>query len=135
MEKDRKLRYQSAADMRTDLQRLRRDTTVPPRAVQRRRVAAWLGAAGAVLAIAVGTILWRGRDAKDVIDSVAVLPFENVGGDPDREHLSDGVAEALINELSRLPNLRVIARNTSFRFRGNDVDPRQVGRDLKVGRS
>ena len=133
MEKDRKLRYQSAADMRTDLQRLRRDTTVPPRAIQRRRVASWLGAAGAVLALAVGTVLWRGRDAKDVIDSVAVLPFENVGGDPDREHLSDGVAEALINELSRLPNLRVIARSTSFRFRGNDVDPRQVGRDLKVG--
>ena len=69
----------------------------------------------------------------DVIDSVAVLPFENVGGDPDREYLSDGVAETLINELSRLPNLRVIARSTSFRFRGSDVDPRQVGRDLKVG--
>ena len=69
----------------------------------------------------------------DVIDSVAVLPFENVGGDADREYLSDGVAEALINELSRLPDLKVIARSTSFRFRGKEVDPRQVGRDLKVG--
>ena len=69
----------------------------------------------------------------DAIDSVAVLPFENVGGDPDREYLSDGVAEALLNELSRLPDLKVIARSTSFRFRGKEVDPRQVGRDLKVG--
>jgi TolB-like protein len=69
----------------------------------------------------------------DVIDSVAVLPFENVGGDPDREYLSDGVAETLINKLSLLPKLRVIARSTTFRFRGSDVDPRQVGRDLGVG--
>ena len=68
-----------------------------------------------------------------VIDSVAVLPFENVGGDPDREYLSDGIAESLINKLSRLPNLKVIARSTTFRFRGSDVDPRQVGRDLGVG--
>ena len=69
----------------------------------------------------------------DAITSVAVLPFENVGGDPDSEYLSDGVAETLINKLSRLPNLKVIARTTSFRFRGKDVDPRRVGRDLGVG--
>ena len=67
------------------------------------------------------------------IDSVAVLPFENVGGDAEREYLSDGIAESLINELSRLPDLKVIARSTSFRFRGSDVDPRKVGRDLGVG--
>ena len=67
------------------------------------------------------------------IDSLAVLPFENVGGDPEREYLSDGVADALLNALSRLPDLKVIARSTSFRFRGKEVDPRQVGRDLKVG--
>jgi eukaryotic-like serine/threonine-protein kinase len=71
--------------------------------------------------------------AAPVIDSVAVLPFENVGGDPDRVYLSDGVAEMLIDRLSRLPGLKVMARSTSFRFRGKDVDPRQVGRDLAVG--
>ena len=69
----------------------------------------------------------------DVIDSLAVLPFENVGGDPDRDYLSDGIAESLINELSRRSDLKVMARSTSFRFRGKDVDPRQVGRDLDVG--
>jgi TolB-like protein/Tfp pilus assembly protein PilF len=62
-----------------------------------------------------------------------VLPFENLGGDPDHEYLSDGIADTLINELSRLPSLRVIARSTSFRFRGSEVDPRKVGRDLGVG--
>jgi TolB-like protein/tetratricopeptide (TPR) repeat protein/predicted Ser/Thr protein kinase len=67
------------------------------------------------------------------IDSLAVLPFENVGAEPGSQYLSDGVAESLIDELSRVPKLRVIARSTSFRFRGNDVDPRQVGRDLGVG--
>ena len=89
--------------------------------------------------VLVGGGLYRGlvgSPAPPVVDgiqSVAVLPFENVGGDADREYLSDGVAETLINELSRLPNLRVISRSTSFRFRGSDVDPRQVGRDLGVG--
>jgi eukaryotic-like serine/threonine-protein kinase len=94
-------------------------------------------ATATMLLVAVG--LYRGLVRSPApavvgaIDSVAVLPFENVGGDPDREYLSDGIAESLINELSRLPDLKVIARSTSFRFRGKEVDPRQVGRDLKVG--
>jgi serine/threonine protein kinase/tetratricopeptide (TPR) repeat protein len=67
------------------------------------------------------------------IQSVAVLPFENVGGDPDNEYLSDGVAETLINMLARLSNLKVMARSSSFRFKGAGADPRQVGRELKVG--
>src|SRR5262249_21263074 len=67
------------------------------------------------------------------IDAVAVLPFENVGGDPEREYLSDGVAETLIDKLSRFPSLTVMARSTTFRFKGKDVDPQRVGRDLGVG--
>ena len=98
---------------------------------------AFLATLAATVLVAVG--LYRGLvhspapAVVGAIDSVAVLPFENVGGDPDREYLSDGVAEALLNALSRLPDLKVIARSTSFRFRGKEVDPRQVGRDLKVG--
>jgi TolB-like protein/Tfp pilus assembly protein PilF len=75
----------------------------------------------------------RATPVTDVIDSLAVLPFENVGGDPESDYLSDGVAESLITELSRRSDLKVMARSTSFRFRGKDVDPRQVGRDLAVG--
>jgi eukaryotic-like serine/threonine-protein kinase len=97
-----------------------------------------IGATVAAIALTVAGI-YRGvahapaAPATHAIDSLAVLPFENVGGDPDREYLSDGVAETLINKLSRLPDLKVMARSTSFRFRGKDVDPRQVGRDLNVG--
>jgi serine/threonine-protein kinase len=97
----------------------------------------WWAALPALLLIAGGLygVLHhaRARPAADGIRSVAVLPFENVGGDPSREYLSDGVAETLINELSRLPGLTVMARSTTFRFKGKDSDPRQVGRDLGVG--
>ena len=64
--------------------------------------------------------------------SIAVLPFENVTGDPDTEYLSDGISEALINSLSELQQLKVIARSTAFRYKGKQVDPQAVGRELKV---
>src|SRR5262245_40392741 len=104
---------------------------------KRHRKALLTTLAAAVLLIA-GGLYWvlvgsPAPAAVGVVDSVAVLPFENVGGDPEREYLSDGIADTLINELSRLPNLRVIARSTSFRFRGSQVDPRKAGRDLGVG--
>jgi TolB-like protein/class 3 adenylate cyclase/tetratricopeptide (TPR) repeat protein len=62
--------------------------------------------------------------------SVAVLPFTNMSGDPNQQYFSDGVTEDIITELSRFRSLRVIARNSSFRFRGGDVDIMQVGRQL-----
>jgi TolB-like protein/Tfp pilus assembly protein PilF len=65
-------------------------------------------------------------------NSIAVLPFENVSNDPNAEYLSEGISEALINSLAELQQLRVIARSTAFRYKGKDVDPRQVGRDLQV---
>ena len=71
----------------------------------------------------------RGRP----IDSIAVLPFENVNADPDTEYLSDGITETLINKLSKLPNFkRVINRNSVFTYKGQKVDPGQVGRELDV---
>lgn len=68
----------------------------------------------------------------DVIDSIAVLPFANANADPDSEYLSDGICESVINNLSQLPNLRVMARTTAFRYKGKDADPQRVGRDLHV---
>ena len=61
---------------------------------------------------------------------VAVLPFENTSGDPDSEYLSDGITETLINSLSQLGRLRVLARSTVFRYKGRTQDPQQVGREL-----
>jgi serine/threonine-protein kinase len=66
------------------------------------------------------------------IDSIAVLPLVNEGGDPNTEYLSDGISEALINSLTELRQLRVVARTTAFRYRGREGDPQAVGRELNA---
>ena len=64
--------------------------------------------------------------------SIAVLPFDNQNRDPNTDYLSDGIPESIINSLSQLPQLRVMARSTVFSYKGKDVDPRKVGHDLGV---
>ncbi len=64
--------------------------------------------------------------------SIAVLPFINMSGDADQQYFSDGITEDIITELSRFRQLHVLARNSSFRFRGNDVDMMKAGRELGV---
>ncbi len=64
--------------------------------------------------------------------SIAVLPFANMSNDPEQEFFADGIAEDIITALSRYPSLFVIARNSSFSFRGRAVDIKQVGRELGV---
>jgi eukaryotic-like serine/threonine-protein kinase len=66
------------------------------------------------------------------ITSIAVLPFVNVSGDKDDNHLSDGLSESLIDALSALPDLKVIARSSSFRYRGSEVDAQETARALGV---
>jgi TolB-like protein/Tfp pilus assembly protein PilF len=68
----------------------------------------------------------------EAIESVAVLPFANDSADPDAEYLSDGITEALINNLSEIRDLRVVARSTMFRYKGTDIDPQMAGKDLHV---
>jgi serine/threonine protein kinase/Tfp pilus assembly protein PilF len=107
LEKDRKLRCQTAAELRADLLRLKRNLESredKPRAPRSRKV----------------------------FDSIAVLPFENATGDPNTEYLSDGITESIINSLSHLPKLRVMARSTVFRYKGQSPDPQKVGGDLNV---
>jgi TolB-like protein len=78
-----------------------------------------------------GTVL-RDGSSDLPIDSIAVLPLANEGGNPETEYLSDGFTEDLINSLSRAPSLRVIARTTAFRYKNRDADPLAVGEELKV---
>ena len=66
------------------------------------------------------------------IDSLAVMPFENISGNPDTEYLSDGITESLINSLSRVSSLRVVARSRVFRYKGKEIDPVQAGEELNV---
>src|SRR5215813_4729183 len=67
-----------------------------------------------------------------VVDSIAVLPFVNVNTDPKNEYLVDGIAESLITNLARITTLRVTSRNSAFRYKGRDVNARNVGRELRV---
>jgi serine/threonine-protein kinase len=90
----------------------------------------------AVLLLVLGTAgsgYWfLNRSATPGIGSIAVLPFANVGGDPEFEFVSDGLSEALINNLSRLPNVKVIARSSAFTFKGKEIDPIEAARQLGV---
>jgi serine/threonine-protein kinase len=70
------------------------------------------------------------RDA--AIDSIAVLPFENASGSPELEYLTDGITESLINSLSQLGSMRVVARSTVFKYKGHEINPETMGRALKV---
>jgi TolB-like protein/Flp pilus assembly protein TadD len=69
---------------------------------------------------------------KERIDSLAILPVEGAGKDFSTEYLSDGITESIVNTLSRIPDLRVLACSTVFRFKGKDADPQEVGTSLNV---
>ena len=89
----------------------------------------------AIILLSIGGIAYYSyvaRGDKTPIDSIAVLPLVNAGGDPDAEYLSDGISEALINSLTELRQLRVIARATAFRYKGKEIDAQAVGRELNV---
>ena len=138
LEKDRALRYQSAAEMLADLKRLRRDSSsariaADPSRPRKRKTLVWALCGIVALALVAGiAFLWRNRSDQQQISSVAVLPFVNASNDPNSEYLSDGITESLINNLSQLPNLIVMARSSVFRYKGHEVDPQTVAKDLKV---
>ena len=71
-------------------------------------------------------------EEEEPIDSLAVLPNQSPGSDPNVEYLSEGIAESIINMLSRIPKLRVLAGSTIFRFKGKEIDPQEVGQKLNV---
>src|ERR1700687_5148904 len=99
----------------------------------RRRPLAVIGAVVVlVLAMSAGGYYFLHR-TPSAIDSVAVLPLANATSNSEMDYLADGITEGVINHLSRLPRLRVMARTTVFRYRQAQRDPLQIGRDLKVG--
>jgi eukaryotic-like serine/threonine-protein kinase len=115
LEKDRDMRYQHASDVLIDLKRLKRDT-------DSRRTAA----SGSAVAMTAS----RSQQPSKTIDSLAVMPFVNLSGDPEMEYLSDGITDALINSLSQLRKLRVVPRSLAFRYKGREIDLQRVGSEL-----
>jgi serine/threonine protein kinase len=147
LEKDRNLRYQHAADIRTDLQRLKRDSettkialpelrtgTVKARelAIKPRKVAILFAFVAVVTALAAAGWWYLRLGRPHEINSLAVLPFTNAGGDINSDYLSDGVTESLIENLAHVPGLKVKSRNSVFHYKGKDVDVQKVGNELGV---
>ena len=102
---DRRRRYQSAAELRRELEAARRDH-----------------ATGATVSAAPPT----------PNEAIAVLPFTNMSADPENEFFSDGISEEIINALGRIEHLHVAARTSAFSFKGQQVDLRDIGRQLNV---
>ena len=136
LHKDREQRYQRAEEIRSDLQGLERGSD-----------SGWRGASAGVASVAgqvessrdqstrsfkaqTGAI--RAERVAKVINSLAVLPFENASRDAEHEYLSDGIAGSLINNLATVPKLRVMAQSTVFRYKGRGIDPQAIGRELNV---
>jgi eukaryotic-like serine/threonine-protein kinase len=150
LEKDPERRYQSARELVVDLTNFQRDSVtnasgieksamqieqprVPSRSAALRRPTVIVALVTlAAMILAAGLILYRSTERNRALNSIAILPLTNASNDADAEYLSDGLTESIINNLSQLPNLRVMSRNSVFRYKGRDVDARTVGRELGV---
>lgn len=99
----------------------------------RARVAVALAAAIALPIVVAGSLLLDGRGAGFEKPAIAVLPFKNLSGDPAQDYLSDGLSEDILTALSKFPELLVISRNSSFRYRETDADTQRIGTELGVG--
>ena len=111
LEKDRKFRYQSAADLRNDLERLKRESDSGHRP-----------AAAAA----------PEKNEKNDKKSIVVLPFADISATRDNEYFSDGLTDEIITDLSQIQTLRVISRNSSMQLKGSGRDLKSIAQDLKV---
>jgi serine/threonine protein kinase len=128
-------RYQSAIDLRHDLEEVRKDPVAAPTPARvpvlpRRGAVAKAAAVIAAIAVAFGVIGWRAWYRDPGPRAIAVLPFANEANDADLEYLCDGITDSLIQQISRLQSLTVSAGTTVLNFKG--IDPREAGRRLGV---
>ncbi len=123
-------RQQSARELRDELEGRRRLGFLSAwRRLTFRRAAALTAGLGLIVGVAL--YYWIAGSGGP-LDSLAVLPFTNAGADPEFEYLSDGLADSIIDRVSRLPDVKVIAWYSVSRYKGGRVDPRKVGHDLHV---
>jgi eukaryotic-like serine/threonine-protein kinase len=129
LSKDPADRYRDTGELAEEVARIRDDES--RRARWSRRHVLWIGGSAALAGVA-GLTAWRVWPRSAAIESVAVLPFANAARDQDTEYLSDGITESLIQRISAVQSLRVMARSTVFNLKGKGLDPRAAGRQLGV---
>ena len=147
LEKDPENRYQSAKELRVDLRRLATPSSVAalpakpvPWAWKRVALLAAYSAAGVVVLVALLVALnvggWRGRmlgrASSPRIESLAVLPLENLSGDPEQEYFAEGMTDELITDLAKIGALRVISRTSVMRYKGRKERLPEIARELGV---
>jgi len=139
LDKDRNLRYRHASDIRTDLQRIKRDIesahAVPQPTLQRRARHLQLLVAVLVLVLGLAGLGWglgwfRPGLGTAQIHSIAVLPLANLSGDPGQEYFADGMTEELITQLAQISALKVISRTSVMRYKGTKESSPQIARAL-----
>jgi serine/threonine-protein kinase len=143
LDKDKNKRYQSASEVLVDLKHLIEELEFAARLERSGQVMSTSGVTTVnmrpVLPVAQDASAGVGvsgsarkRRSTRAIESLAVMPLINSSNDPEMEYLSDGVTESIINKLAHVPRLRVMARASVFRYKGRDLDPQQIGRELNV---
>jgi serine/threonine protein kinase len=137
LERDPAVRYQSAKEMLADLRRLSTSALPLPTAPARASWfaayrKAWLTLAFTILLGVVAYGAYYIFSLRPAMDSIAILPLTNITGSSETEYLSDGITDALINSISQLPNLKVISGRSVLRYKGREVDPQTLGRELQV---
>jgi len=141
LEKDRDVRYQHASEIRADLTRLKRGTETGKSVTEgithsrwsRQKVAALVTAVAVMsAALIIGGRVFFGHGTNQAINSIAVLPLENLSRDPEQDYFADGMTEELIADLSKVGALRVISRTSIMQYKGVHKPLPQIARELNV---
>jgi serine/threonine protein kinase/Tfp pilus assembly protein PilF len=151
LEKDKDSRFQSAGEIQSELENIEKDIPTTDRAIPKRKpltskeITVTFGLKKAILPtllfiaiVIIGVVIWQLLPEKEVVpseqvkSSIAVLPFQDLSPEKNQEYFCDGLADELINRLTKVDSLRVPARTSVFSFKGKGLDIREIAKQLEV---